>query len=422
MERARLSAFESDTVRVPLETQILRRLVRRYGDELWASIPSSEEVRRAWLAGAVGFSPDLAPRGLGVASEARRVLGVEESVQLYRAADGESRACIAVTERGPLHIRIHDVFLAHPDDAVLLFVMGHEIGHYLAHAPGKLRGPDPRLIYRWFARGRRAGVREVAAAFCRAAELTADRIGLLACQDLDASLRTLMILSRGEPGLVVGDERAYLTACRERVQDLVRRKERAYGDTHPENEVRAFALWAFSESDAYRSLTGHGRGTQSLADVDRLVERLVGPSESADDEGLPDIPPCLVERAAEELGVVKERVREVTRTRLASLRRTGADVMQSLVREGGGPRGAREAPPDSRPEELDLPGDQEADDLEKRFAELERKMASQTSTPGLPDGEGQDPRSSGDVDDLERRFAELEKATASRADVLDEPS
>ena len=55
MERAKLRAFESDTVRVQLETRILRQLMHRYGDELWASMPSSEEIRRAWLAGAVGF-------------------------------------------------------------------------------------------------------------------------------------------------------------------------------------------------------------------------------------------------------------------------------------------------------------------------------------------------------------------------------
>lgn len=399
--------FDTETVRVELEREIQRRLIDRFGDELWASMPSSESVRRAWLAGAVGFSPELAPRGLRVADEARRVLRLEHDVQLYRATDGESLACIALTEDGPVHIRVHDVFLARPDDAVLLFVIGHEMGHHVAHASLRLRGPDPRFVHRWFARGRRAGVREVAAAACRAAELTADRVGLLACQDLGAALRTFMILSGEEPEpALAGCEEAYLTRSHDRVKELLARRERGDGDTHPEYAVRAFALDAFGQSAPYRALTGRGAGTRSLAEIDRLLERLVGPWESADDEGLPDLPPSLMEQAEERLGALRGRAREVTASGLANLRRVSRDAIEGAARSLRVARGADGSCGDREREALeegDAEADPDADDLEKRFADLERR-ASMSGFPGEGTSDG--------ADDLERRFTALEQASA----------
>jgi hypothetical protein len=357
--------------------------MERYGDEILATSPSSEAVRRAWLQKAVGFSPELAPRALDVADEVRRVLGVDREILLYRAAEDESLACIVRTRGGPLHVQVHDVFLAHPDDAVLKVVIGHEVGHYLAHAPDRLRGPDPFLVYHWFARGRRAGVREVAAAFCRAAELTADRVALLASRDLDAALRMLMVLASGDPESArAGGERAYLADCRARVEQILGRRQLGAGDTHPENDVRAYALSLFAESDTYRALTGQGSGERSLAEIDRVLERLVGPSESADDEGIPDIPPSLVEQAEEKLGVAKQRMSTALRAGLSRLSR-GAGEVAEMLRGGGAARGEEEAA---------LPPDSGERDLEERFAALEREL-------GAPPED----------DDLERRFAELER-------------
>jgi len=95
MERTKLGRLDADAVRVQLETRILRRLVDRFGDEIRATMPSSEDIRRVWLAGAVGFSPELAPRGLGVVGEARRVLGIDA------AAPSRSRPSPRPTHTAP---------------------------------------------------------------------------------------------------------------------------------------------------------------------------------------------------------------------------------------------------------------------------------------------------------------------------------
>ncbi|WP_434046769.1 MULTISPECIES: M48 family metalloprotease [Sorangium] len=337
-------------------------------------------------------------------------------MQLYLDEEDGPSACIARTEPGPLHIRVDAAFLVHPDDRVLLFVLGHEMGHHIAHAPDRYRGADPRTIYRLFFEGRRAGVREVAAAFCRASELTADRIGLLACQDLDAAVRTFMALSTGEPApTFAGHEQAYLAKCKEHAEQLLRQKNRGEGDTHPEVDVRVFALSAFAESDVYAALTGRGAGSRRLVDIDRILERLTGPSESARDEGLPRMPPSLVEKAEEEFSSAKQRVTAALRTGFTDLRNAATGFMGDATRRCG--RDAVEERPPRRSEhgtiaDPTLLPDPYLDDLERRFTDLKRRF-DHNAVSGASQKQAPEP-GSGHVEDLERQFAELEARMAAR--------
>lgn len=88
-----------------------------------------------------------------------------------------------------------------------------------------------------------------------------------------------------------------------------------------------------------------------------------------------------MERAREELGTVSQRAGDLARTGLASLLRGGTSVLDGLAREAGARRSAG-APRDDDHAEVDLGDDAEASDLEKRFAELERRMATEGEMEG----------------------------------------
>ena len=105
-------------------------------------------------------------------------------------------------------------------------------------------------------------------------ELTADRVALLACQDLGALLRLMLVTVSG---LAVGelhyDTDAYLAQCTELIEEDLRTGAIAQGGTHPEHNLRVYAAWLFSETRTYRELTGRGPGSRELAEVDAIIAR-----------------------------------------------------------------------------------------------------------------------------------------------------
>jgi hypothetical protein len=294
-------------------------------------------------------------------------------------------------------VQLHGDVLGRLDDGGVVAVLGHEIGHHLAHGPHSLRGVDPFFLYWRLMRGRRAGYRELAAAYCRAAELTADRFGLLACRDLAAVVRMEAAVRRPDGGGV--DAGAQLAQCVRYAEGLLRERRRARGDSHPEGAVRAYAAWLFSESDAYRELTGRGPGTRPIADVDRALARLVGPSESAEDMGLPPHEPPLAERARDALAVARERARARAS---AAAQRVVAMALLATGAHGAGAHGAASgAGGVDGIDGVDL-SEGERDPLEERFRSLERRAVRESLAEA-----GRRP--SGVDSELERRFVELER-------------
>src|SRR4029077_18562833 len=105
-------------------------------------------------------------------------------------------------------------------------------------------------------------------------ELTADRVGLLACQDLTAMLRLEMTTITGlSSGDLTWDTEAYLAQCRDLIEDELRAGSDVRGVTHPEHSLRAYALWLFSETRPYRALTGRGPGPRELAEVAAVIAK-----------------------------------------------------------------------------------------------------------------------------------------------------
>jgi hypothetical protein len=278
-------------------------------------------------------------------------LGVVRPVEVFQKA-GPAHHLNATTHRshdGPILIQFRGALLDRLEDTGVIAVLGHELGHHLAHGPASVDAIDPFFLYWRLARSRRVGYRELAAAYCRAAELTADRFGLLACGDLGAVVR--MEAAFATDASMSGDALERLRASRDYAEALRVSRGRGAGDSHPEQAIRIYAAWLFFESDLYRAITGAGSGSKPIADVDHVLGRLVRPSESAEDMGLPpEGDPCIADRARDALDVARERASALLAGRRSTSSQSALDPeIRAALRE------------------LD------ADPLEEKFRALERR-------------------------------------------------
>ncbi|WP_394824973.1 M48 family metalloprotease [Pendulispora albinea] len=315
-----------------------------------------------------------------LANVARARLGVSREIEILQKA-GPAAHLNAATHRtsdGPLLIQLQGDLLERLDDDGVLAVLGHEIGHHLAHGPRGMSGVDPFFLYHILAGSRRIGHRELAAAYCRAAEITADRIGLIACRNPEAVVRMATILG-GIENVWPAEWVESIRKSRMYAEAVSNRHRHAIGDSHPEVIIRIYATWLFSESDVYRALTGLGPATCSLEEIDSRLHALIGPYAAAEDRGLPpEGEPPLIDRASDVLTGAAERLREAftktirnvpTRITVPRARRDNvdrADPDRDLLKEAS--------------EELERELEREtSDDLERRFAELERSSNNSES-------------------------------------------
>jgi hypothetical protein len=138
----------------------------------------------------------------------------------------------------------------------LACIAGHEIGHFLLPEAFFLSDPSS-------AEGR---------IHCRAAEITMDRIGLVACGDLRAACDAEMKIMSGlkEPHLRM-DVAAFLNEARQAFDGSFRREE---DDTHPPAQLRLRAIVEFANSDACQRPWGREGGV-AVQQVNESISRLL---------------------------------------------------------------------------------------------------------------------------------------------------
>jgi hypothetical protein len=308
-------------------------------------------------------------------------LGVDDRVELFQSAGhGVDNARVALYG-DPIGIELIGGTLASLDRACLLAVIGHEIGHCVAHCAN----PE-------FAWARSASQSASKRAYAMAAELTADRFGLLACRDLDAVLRLEMRTAAGESATSIRfDTHSYLSQCRAISEEILARGGTAHGSSHPEHYVRGYAEWLFSESDVYAAITGAGDGTRPIDEVDATLGELLGVRRATSAPAVEHVPSRPVTDAAVvghgDDEAVAERPAQVAADVLTDgARRTLAAAGKALATMAGAvapslgrvARAARDhlagavGEEDAEGSAAD-PLDEERRELLARFAELERR-------------------------------------------------
>jgi hypothetical protein len=138
----------------------------------------------------------------------------------------------------------------------LACIAGHEIGHFLlpeAFFLSDPSSPEGRI-------------------HCRAAEITMDRIGLVACGDLRAACNAEMKIMSGlkEPHLRM-DVSAFLNEARQAFDGSFRREE---DNTHPPAQLRLRAIVEFANSDACQRPWGRAGGVP-VEQVNLSISRLL---------------------------------------------------------------------------------------------------------------------------------------------------
>ena len=299
--RTSLVGLDVEAVRFSLERQLAAALdgFPGFAVQRASLVPrDAEAIRRRLHADALALSPTMAPAAHAQAEAARATLAIDGALELYQSSGRENAALHFV--QSPILLEIQGRMLTLLDDGAAVALFGHELGHWLAHGPWTELGATALAGLQLAEAGVLPSAQaEAARRLAVAREITADRFGLLACQDLDAALRLEMIATTGLPGdALTWDTAAYLEQARELMDRTLAAGEAALATTHPEHSLRAWALWLFSESDVYQRLTGRGASTRSLAEVDAVIARALGSSRVDVDFDARDEPPAFLGECA----------------------------------------------------------------------------------------------------------------------------
>lgn len=247
--------------------------------------PEVARIKRGLMARSLLLTQGMAPEIWAAANRAAVLLGVVEPIEIYQSAGAENAAIHMVAS--PVFLEVRGRLISLLDSPGSVSVFGHELGHYLAHGQGTPNcelGPVAGLALSHSGTPEHAQAR--ASTFAMAREITADRFGLLTCQDLDAALRVEMVLTTGlATDELQWDTQAYLAQSKALIEETLKAGESARGSSHPEHGLRAWAVWLFSETALYKELTGQGPGTRTMAEIDALISKALGASPT---EGITD--------------------------------------------------------------------------------------------------------------------------------------
>ena len=261
-----LARVDIERVRFSAEHDALLEMGRHHHNRRVTFLgPRGDTRRRQLVSRSLLLTASMAEEAHRACRVAAKRLGVNEPIELFQSSSNFDSVRLAVDE--PIGIEFLGGYLATLDELQLLAVIGHEIGHGIAQTR------DPRFA--WALDAAQAASTPSSRAYAMAAEITADRFGLLACRDLDAVLRLEMHGPAGKSGIRL-DTVAYLGQCQSLVASLVTNGGRVWGQTHPEHHVRGYAEWLFSETDVYAAIAGHGPGTRRIEDVDTTLRELLG--------------------------------------------------------------------------------------------------------------------------------------------------
>lgn len=262
---------------IPGVDQVVRKL---------SELQYERALRQMLLANAVKIGPQQLPELWTVYERAGETLDLPALPDLYTTYFPFGPNAMAIGAGRPIVVVSSQfVELLDPDELWALF--GHELGHVLAdHVLYQttlaillgMQGALPAVIRLPF-----RAVRAVLLEWYRAAELTADRAGALACRDPLASCRMLMVMAAGVPSRRL-DLDAFLRQASEyeewdsRWDRLVRVFAERQG-THPYAVRRVQQLMEWVHGGDYdRILGGHypRRGDSDLrADADKASEYYV---------------------------------------------------------------------------------------------------------------------------------------------------
>lgn len=232
-----------------------------YGLNTNTCSPGDRAVKTRFLSRHVQISPQLFPQLYDDITRVASLLLDTKKVTAFVSADESmNAACVFNEEMEPL-IWLSSGLVKSLAPQELAFVVGHELGHWLlGHDRYPLVNPDegPRFLARQ--------------QLSRAAEISSDRIGLIACGDLDHALRAILKTASGLDDRYLGARTSDFISQLSEIDPNTIDVSEEYA-SHPPMTLRARALLWFSMSDIYLGLQGDATAATKVSIVDDKIEK-----------------------------------------------------------------------------------------------------------------------------------------------------
>jgi tellurite resistance protein len=236
--------------------------------------------RRGLLSSTLRLTRSMSPEIADTIAQCKALLGYEAPVEVYVTPQHEFNASCYREVRGPTVLTLSSRLLEAFTPAELRFVIGHELGHAVFDHYG-LPMPVTAVIEELGIPFVSRHVSLKLYAWCRSAELSADRIGLLCAEDPQAAASGFFKLASGMASPRVVPDLETFARQVESLASAPEAREKEYDEdtldcfsTHPYNPVRVRAVWAFSRSTPFLAAVGRSTGgAMSLDEVEAIVDR-----------------------------------------------------------------------------------------------------------------------------------------------------
>jgi len=229
--------------------------------------------RRRLLASALRITDRIIPSLIERVELVKRITHLEGTeVETYIHNSPHHSASCMHFDGGGIFLLISSGLYTKLTERELLFVVGHELGHVVYNH--HLLPARAILAQRGACDAERA---LKLMSWARRAEISADRVGMLCCQDLDVAAKALIKLSCGlSDDLIEFDLPGYVSqlADLEAISRTVRAVEDFYS-THPFNPIRVVALSHFWESHTLAELLGRPPAKHSDQAADARIDELL---------------------------------------------------------------------------------------------------------------------------------------------------
>jgi hypothetical protein len=226
--------------------------------------------RMALLGRSMRLSLGLAPKVERALKRCLSRLELDADVELYCMNAPHAEAFVLTPRRQHVILCLSAALIGLLDETELTSVIGHQLGHvilgHLALQPLGMGGDervapmDAMRAYAWL----------------RYAELSADRVALHCCGDLEATLSAELKLAAGlDPHLLGGDLGSLAAEQALWRSEHIGTTEHDWFAVHPYSALRILGLRLFARSVPYIRLGGAGSGELTLPELEREERSLM---------------------------------------------------------------------------------------------------------------------------------------------------
>lgn len=236
--------------------------------------------RRSLLADSIRLNRRMAPQVSEALADCRARLGFDRPVEIYLRPDPSYSAFCHKARTGPLIVALSSRLVEDFSPAELRFVLGHELGHALYDHFG-IPMPITATIEDIGGTLVSHATQLKLFVWCRAAEVSADRAGLICAGDPEVGALSFFKMSSGlSRPVITADLESFASQIESMASSPSATIDAPDDDdtldcfsTHPYTPVRVRALLAFGKSAAFRTLANRGTDGITLDEVEAVVER-----------------------------------------------------------------------------------------------------------------------------------------------------